>query len=120
MVLTTSQKNTAPTAKPKKGEVFKAARIPQDQLFDLIFGCFREYQYWSMKALRQRLQQPDTYLRQTLEKIAVLIKSGTFANHYCLTDAYKEQQGADAKAEAAQADDDDEDDEEMEDVPVGQ
>ncbi|KAH7257207.1 transcription initiation factor IIF, beta subunit-domain-containing protein [Fusarium tricinctum] len=109
-------KNSAATAKPKKGEVFKAARIPENQLLDLIFECFRQYQYWSMKALRQKLQQPDQYLRQVLEKIAVLNKSGRFANHYCLSDAYRDKGGAEAQEAAAEPMDDDDEDEEMEDV----
>ncbi|RTE77380.1 hypothetical protein BHE90_008141 [Fusarium euwallaceae] len=108
-------KNTAPINKPKKGEVFKAARIPENQLLDLIFECFRQYQYWSMKALRQKLQQPDQYLRQVLEKVAVLNKSGRFANHYCLSDAYRDKGGVESKEAAAEPIDDD-DDEEMEDV----
>ncbi|KAH7326652.1 transcription initiation factor IIF, beta subunit [Stachybotrys elegans] len=108
----------AQASKPKKGEVFKAARIPKNQLLDLIFNCFREYQYWSMKALRQRTQQPDSYLRQVLEEVAVLNKSGPFANHYCLNEAYREQVGSDSKEAAAEAADDGADDEgeEMEDV----
>lgn len=70
-----------------------------------------------MKALRQKTQQPDAYLRQVLEEVAVLIKSGRFANNYALSDAYKDKQGAEAKEEAAAAEDgDDDDEEEMEDV----
>ncbi|OAA49338.1 transcription initiation factor iif [Metarhizium rileyi] len=111
-------KNAPPTVKAKKGEVFKAARIPKNQLLDLIFDCFRQYQFWSMKALRQKLQQPDSYLRQVLEEVAVLHKSGRFANHYGLNDAYKDKAGNEAKEEAAEAVDDGDDDEneEMEDV----
>lgn len=111
-------KNTPPVVKPKKGEVLKAARIPKNQLLDLIFDCFRQYQYWSMKALRQRTQQPDSYLRQVLEEVAVLNKSGPFANHYCLSEAYRDRAGNDSKEEAAEAVDDGDDDEmeEMEDV----
>jgi transcription initiation factor TFIIF subunit beta len=101
--------------KPKKGESTKNARIPKDQLLDLIFTAFREFQFWSMKALRQRTQQPDAYLRQVLEEVAVLNKSGKFANTYSLTDAYKDK-SADPKLEAADEDDDDDDEEEMEDV----
>lgn len=110
------QKNAPAAVKPKKGEIVKAARIPKDQLLDLIFDCFRQYQYWPMKALRQKTQQPDAYLRQVLEEVAVLIKSGKFANNYCLSDAYKDKQGAGAKEAAAEVEDDDDDDEEMEDV----
>lgn len=71
-----------------------------------------------MKALRQRTQQPQDYLRTTLEEVAVLNKSGPFANHYCLSDAYRDKAGNDSKEEAAAAEDDGEDDEpeEMEDV----
>ncbi|OAA42934.1 transcription initiation factor iif [Beauveria brongniartii RCEF 3172] len=112
-------KNTPSLAKPKKGEHFKAARIPKNQLLDLIFDCFRQYQYWSMKALRQRTQQPDSYLRQVLEEVAVLNKSGPFANHYCLSEAYRDKAGNESReAAAAETVDDGDDDEpeEMEDV----
>jgi transcription initiation factor TFIIF subunit beta len=113
----TTQKNSAPVAKPKKGEIFKAARIPENELIDLFWKCFGEYQFWSMKALRQRLQQPENYIRQVLNdrEIAVLHKSGPFANHYELTDQYKSGIHAQKSAAAAEEDDDDEG-EEMEDV----
>jgi transcription initiation factor TFIIF subunit beta len=92
--------------------------MPKDQLLDLIFDSFRQYQYWSMKALRQKTQQPDSYLRQVLEEIAILIKSGPFANHYCLSEAYRDKGGNESKEAAAEPvdDADDEEIEEMEDV----
>lgn len=37
-----------------------------------------------MKALRAELQQPEAYLRETLEKVAVLAKSGRFATQWSL------------------------------------
>lgn len=37
-----------------------------------------------MKALRTELQQPEAYLRETLEKVAVLAKSGRFATQWSL------------------------------------
>lgn len=111
------QKNTATATKPKKGEVLKATRIPKNQLLDLIFDCFRQYQYWSMKALRQRTQQPDSYLRSVLEEVAVLVKTGPFANTYTLGEAYRDRAGNGSKEEAAApADDEDDEGEEMEDV----
>lgn len=76
-----------------------------------------------MKALRQRTQQPEPYLRELLGEVAVLHKSGRFANHYGLSDAYKDKAGSDsmdAAAEAVDDDDDDDEGEEMEDVlPTG-
>ncbi|KAI9172155.1 Transcription initiation factor IIF subunit beta [Paramyrothecium foliicola] len=118
---TSFAKHATQQNKPKKGEVFKAARIPKDQLLDLIFECFKEYQYWSMKALRQKTQQPDAYLRQVLEEVAVLIKSGPFANTYSLSDAYRDKGGSESKEAAAEAADEGADDEgeEMEDVILG-
>lgn len=58
--------------------------MPQNELLDRIFECFRRYNYWSMKAFRTELQQPEAYLRETLEKVAVLAKSGKFATHWSL------------------------------------
>jgi transcription initiation factor TFIIF subunit beta len=58
--------------------------MPQNELLDRIFACFRRYKYWSMKALRSELQQPEAYLRETLEKVAVLAKSGRFATQWSL------------------------------------
>lgn len=58
--------------------------MPQNELLDKIFECFRRYNYWSMKALRAELQQPEAYLRETLEKVAVLAKSGRFATQWSL------------------------------------
>ncbi|EHK99267.1 putative Transcription initiation factor IIF subunit beta [Glarea lozoyensis 74030] len=68
----------------KKPQMQKTARMPQNELLDRIFECFREFNYWSMKAFRGRLQQPEVYLRETLDRIATLHKSGPFASHYSL------------------------------------
>jgi transcription initiation factor TFIIF subunit beta len=54
--------------------------MPQNELLDLIYGCFREYRYWPFKSLKQRLRQPEAYLKQTLEIVAHLVKTGDFAN----------------------------------------
>lgn len=53
--------------------------MPQNELLDLIYECFREYKYWPFRSLKTRLQQPEAYLKQTLEMIAHLVKSGDFA-----------------------------------------
>lgn len=70
--------------KLKTGQELKTARMPQNELLDLIFQCFREYNFWSMKALRARLRQPEAYLRETLEKVADMPRSGRFAMHWTL------------------------------------
>lgn len=53
--------------------------MPQNELLDLIYQCFREYKYWPFKTLKARLRQPEAYLKQTLEMVAHLVKSGDFA-----------------------------------------
>jgi transcription initiation factor TFIIF subunit beta len=75
--------------------------MAQNELLDLIFAAFKEYNYWSMKALRARLQQPEAYLRETLEKVADMPKSGRFAMHWTLKPEFKEAQGAGASDSAA-------------------
>ncbi|KAI9651927.1 MAG: hypothetical protein M1829_002104 [Trizodia sp. TS-e1964] len=62
----------------------KAARIPQNELLDLIFACFKRYNYWSLKALKLELNQPEAYLKSTLDKVAQLVRSGTYAMTWML------------------------------------
>ncbi|KAI9925026.1 hypothetical protein ASPWEDRAFT_45159 [Aspergillus wentii DTO 134E9] len=68
----------------------KTTRMPQNELLDLIYQCFREFKYWPFKNLRARLQQPEAYLKQTLEMVAHLVKSGDFAMTWELKPEAKE------------------------------
>ena len=104
----------------------KAARIPKNELIDLLHNCFDQYTFWSMRALRTRTQQPEAYLKEVLQDIAALVKSGQYASNWRRraefdNDAVKAVNGLppddDAADEDAPADDDDDDDNlEMEDV----
>jgi len=62
-----------------KAQENKSTRMPQNELLDLIFQCFREFKYWPFKTLKARLAQPEAYLKQTLEMVAHLVKAGDFA-----------------------------------------
>ena len=66
----------------------KAVRMEQGELIDRIYQCFRRYRYWSLKALKNELRQPESFIKQTLESIAVLVRSGDFAMNYKLRDEY--------------------------------
>lgn len=81
LFLIASANNLQQATKPLKSkpQENKYTRMPQNELLDRIFGCFREYQYWPFKALKARLMQPEAYLKQTLEMVAHLVKSGDFA-----------------------------------------
>lgn len=119
--------------KEKKPQDAKSTRMERSALLDALFGCFKEYTAWSIKGLKERLAQPEAYLKEVLSEIAMLHKSGKFALKYTLKPEYVQRapEGVAAaappvvggKGEAGSAegpieldDEDDEDDEEMEDV----
>lgn len=57
-----------------------------------------------MMAFKQTLHQPENYLRQVLEKVAHLVKSGRFANHWQLNPEFQEKNyDVNVKDEAAPA-----------------
>jgi len=58
--------------------------MPRDQLLDKIFAIFRQWKYVPMKGFRERLRQPEAYIKETLEPIADLAKSGQFAMNWSL------------------------------------
>lgn len=76
----------------------KTARMPQNELLDLIYSCFRRYKYWPFRSLKAELKQPETYLKQTLEIVAHLVKSGDFAMTWELKPEARESNYADALA----------------------
>jgi transcription initiation factor TFIIF subunit beta len=102
--------------------------MAQNELLDKIFECFREYNYWSMKAFRAKLEQPEAYLRETLEKIAVLAKSGPFSAHWSLkpenrlgsyegaNDAMAPDAGLVEESDTGMDDDDEDEDVKFEDI----
>lgn len=105
----------------------KTARWPENQLLDEIARCFSEHKYWSIKAFRNKIPQPEAFIRECLEKIAVLHRSGSFANHWSLKPEYQTmmanknlpEPANDAAAPKPAIDidsDDDDDDVKMEDV----
>ncbi|KAL2159321.1 hypothetical protein VTH06DRAFT_2756 [Thermothelomyces fergusii] len=112
--------------KPTKAKKMenKATRWPENQLLDAIAKCFSEHKYWSIKAFRGRIPQPEAYLRETLDKVAVLHRSGTFANHWSLKPEYegilaslpKPADDAAVPKGDVPSDDEDEEDIKMEDV----
>lgn len=67
-------------------------------LRDAIFACFKQYSYWSMKSFKQRLNQPEAWLREVLEKVAILHKSGPFANNWQARPEYRQANVEDSLA----------------------
>jgi transcription initiation factor TFIIF subunit beta len=111
-------KKTKP--KPTKGTFERMARMPRNQLLDHIFTLFRDPARWGIKALREKTQQPEAYLKEVLSEVAFLHRSGEYNGLWELKDNYKgdsdrmieSQSMSDVKMEDVEEDDDDEEDEE--------
>lgn len=98
--------------KVNPGERF--ARLERHELIERLFALFKDKPYWSITALKATLQQPDTWLREVLKEVAVLIREGKYANMWELQENWKEA-GGDTKPDVKDGDDDDESDDEEED-----
>ena len=72
--------------------------MPKKDLLDLLFRLFEEYEYWSMKGLNERTKQPESYLKESLESIANLIKKGPYTSKYSLKPEYKKLRDAERAA----------------------
>ncbi|KAF1826179.1 uncharacterized protein K489DRAFT_312113 [Dissoconium aciculare CBS 342.82] len=86
------------TSKKKKEHKDKAVRMEKGALFDEISKCFEQFKYWSLKALRNKLKQPEAYIKEALDEVAVLIRSGDFAMNYKLKPEYEKSQIANQDA----------------------
>ncbi|KAF8621292.1 hypothetical protein AX15_007890 [Amanita polypyramis BW_CC] len=75
--------------KPTKGTFERMARMPRNQLLDQIFMLFREPTRWGIKALRERTQQPEAYLKEVLSEVAFLHRSGEYNGLWELKDNFK-------------------------------
>lgn len=84
-------------------QLHKAERLPQNELIDKLVDCFRRYAYWHFKTLVREVQQPEAYVKETLSKIAVLVKSGTYANTYMLSQQYRDMDAMNVQEAAEQA-----------------
>jgi len=76
--------------KPAKGQFERMARIPKNQLLDLLFKLFQEKEIWSIKVLREKTQQPEAYLKEVLSEIAFLHRSGDYNGLWELRENFRE------------------------------
>lgn len=130
------QSNAGPSIKGNAASIFlkstqgknksegRAIRMPKKDLLDLLFRLFEEYEYWSMKGLKERTRQPESYLKESLESIATLIKRGPYTSKYMLKAEYRRLRdaeravrlGLDEDDQNKENNEDEDEDEEMEDV----
>ncbi|KAL1407382.1 hypothetical protein Q8F55_006804 [Vanrija albida] len=100
------------------GERF--ARLERHELTDRLFALFSDKPYWSLKALKATLQQPDAWLREVLQSVAELIKEGQYANMWELKDTWKDVGKSEpgVKGEGGEEEDEDDDEDDFEEVEV--
>lgn len=106
-----------------KNSNLKSIRLPKKEILDILFKLFDEYDYWSLKGLKERTKQPEAHLKECLDKVAILVKKGPYAFKYTLKPEYKKLKEDERKAtlgeladEAQENNDEDEDEVEMEDI----
>ncbi|KAI5291998.1 hypothetical protein KEM52_006693 [Ascosphaera acerosa] len=88
-------------SKPAKAKISdaKTARLPEQELLSLIYACFRRYRYWPFRRLKEELRQPEAYLKQKLEMVAQLIRSGPYAMTWELKPEAREDNYAELMAQ---------------------
>ncbi|KAI5990687.1 transcription initiation factor IIF, beta subunit-domain-containing protein [Pisolithus marmoratus] len=114
--------------KPIKGTFERMARMPRNQLLDMLFQLFQEQPRWSIKPLRERTQQPEAYLKEVLNEIATLHRSGEYNGLWELSEIFVKEGVSEAEnvpgpsspasvADATMDDyDEDDDDDDMEEI----
>ncbi|KXL46646.1 hypothetical protein M433DRAFT_65377 [Acidomyces richmondensis BFW] len=89
----------------KTGKIIKdkAVRMEKGDLMSALERCFRKYKYWPMKALRNELRQPEAWIKENLDEIATLVRSGDFAMNWVLKPEYANvvKEGDEVKEEVA-------------------
>ncbi|KAF8072289.1 transcription initiation factor IIF, beta subunit-domain-containing protein [Lyophyllum atratum] len=68
-----------------KGTFERMARMPRSQLLDHMFALFQDPPRWGTKALREKTQQPEVYLKEVLSEVAFLHRSGEYTQGYFQT-----------------------------------
>ncbi|KAF1999473.1 hypothetical protein P154DRAFT_523272 [Amniculicola lignicola CBS 123094] len=105
-----------PTTAPKN-QLNKAARIPKNELIDILHNCFDQYAYWPMKHLKAKTRQPEAYLKEVLQDIAELIKSGFYSSSWKRMGFYQRAEAANQIDGMPPDTGDDDEEEEFVDVP---
>ncbi|CAB4432194.1 unnamed protein product [Rhizophagus irregularis] len=77
--------------KPKVSIDQKTTRMPKNELIDLLFGAFEKFTYWTLRGLKDYAKQPESYLKDVLNEIAILDKRGPYNNCYHLKPEYSQQ-----------------------------
>ncbi|KAJ3240150.1 hypothetical protein HDU78_002483 [Chytriomyces hyalinus] len=60
----------------------KRERMPRQDLIEILINLFNEHHYWSLKNLMERTAQPQTWLKEVLSEVAVIVRKGNYNGLY--------------------------------------
>ncbi|KAF8254201.1 transcription initiation factor IIF, beta subunit [Wilcoxina mikolae CBS 423.85] len=111
-------KPTQPVRKPTDN---KSYRIARPDLITQLFSHFTEHEYWSMKGFREVTNQPEAYLKEVLEEIATMNRSGPYTGKWSLKEEFRSQSSITVASGVGdiQIEDEYDDEADMEDVQLG-
>ncbi|SCV00370.1 LANO_0F06524g1_1 [Lachancea nothofagi CBS 11611] len=98
MSMRSDNSNFLKVGREKAKNNVRAIRMPKKELLDYLFKLFDEYDYWSLKGLKERTKQPEVYLKECLDQVAILVKKGPYALKYTLKNEYKRLKEAERAA----------------------
>ncbi|QHS73327.1 transcription factor IIF subunit TFG2 [Saccharomyces paradoxus] len=98
MSMRSDNSNFLKVGREKAKSNIKSIRMPKKEILDYLFKLFDEYDYWSLKGLKERTRQPEAHLKECLDKVATLVKKGPYAFKYTLRPEYKKLKEEERKA----------------------
>ncbi|CAI7306857.1 CPS_collapsed_G0020810.mRNA.1.CDS.1 [Saccharomyces cerevisiae] len=98
MSMRSDNSNFLKVGREKAKSNIKSIRMPKKEFLDYLFKLFDEYDYWSLKGLKERTRQPEAHLKECLDKVATLVKKGPYAFKYTLRPEYKKLKEEERKA----------------------
>ncbi|PUU84341.1 transcription initiation factor IIF, beta subunit-domain-containing protein [Tuber borchii] len=69
---------------------YKAYRMSKNDLISSLYELFESREYWYLKEFREKLSQPESYLKQVLKEIATYNQDGPMAGSWVLNSDSKE------------------------------
>ncbi|CCH62093.1 hypothetical protein TBLA_0G01470 [Henningerozyma blattae CBS 6284] len=106
MSMRSDNSNFLKVGREKTKNNIKSIRMPKKEILDYLFKLFDEYDYWSLKGLKERTRQPEAHLKECLDKVATLVKKGPYAFKYTLRPEYKKLKEEERKATLGELADD--------------
>lgn len=106
MSMRSDNSNFLKVGREKAKSNVKSIRMPKKEILDYLFKLFDEYDYWSLKGLKERTRQPEAHLKDCLDKVATLVKKGPYAFKYTLRPEYKRLKEEERKATLGELADD--------------